>query len=92
MAKQSPPIAGWLAQTRAYTEGGDKIIIRLPNEFYKLQLSGDNAKRVLFSAIGAELGKNVRECDVVFEVKVAQESGPDETIFDEIDAVNASDN
>lgn len=92
VAKQSPPIAGWLAQTRAYTEDGDKIIIRLPNEFYKLQLSGDNAKRVLFSAIGAELGKNVRECDVVFEVKVAQESGPDETIFDEIDAVNASDN
>lgn len=92
VAKQSPPTAGWLAQTRAYTEGADKIIVRLPNEFFKIQLSNDNAKRIMFSAIGAELGRNIRECDVVFEVKAVQQSGPDETIFDEIDAVNASDN
>lgn len=89
VAKQSPPTAGWLAQTRAYTEGGDKIVIRLPHEFFKVQLSSENAKRILFSAIGAELGRNIRECDVAFEVKATQDSGPDETIFDEIDAVNS---
>ena len=87
VAKQSPPTAGWLAQTRAYTEG-DKIIIRLPNEFFKIQLSNENAKGILFSAICAELGKNIRECDVVFEVKETKDSSPDETIFDEIDAAN----
>lgn len=87
VAKQSPPTAGWLAQTRAYTEG-DKIIIRLPNEFFKIQLSNENAKGILFSAICAEIGKNICECDVVFEVKETKDSGPDETIFDEIDAAN----
>ena len=88
VAKQSPPTAGWLAQTRAYTEGGDKIVVRLPNEFFKIQLSSENAKSILFSAIGAELGRNVCECDVTFEVKAAKDCGPDETIFDEIDAAN----
>ena len=88
VAKQSPPIAGWLAQSRAYTEGGDKIIVRLPNEFFKIQLNNENAKRILFGAINAEIGRNVRECDVTFEVKATKDSGPDETIFDEIDAAN----
>ena len=88
VAKQSPPTAGWLAQTRAYTEGGDKIVVRLPHEFFKIQLSNENAKGILLSAICAELGRNVCECDVTFEVKASKDCGPDETIFDEIDAAN----
>ncbi|MBQ9080666.1 MAG: DNA polymerase III subunit gamma/tau [Clostridia bacterium] len=92
VARENQPVAALLAGTRAYIDGDDKIIVRFPNPFVQGMITNDSAKKdIVLNAIRAEISQNIRECDVLYEVKLVASNTPDDAIFDEIDAINNTD-
>ena len=59
------------------------------NPFALAQIQREGADGVIREALAAELGRPLRESDLIIEVKQVQSDGPDDSIFDEIDQLNA---
>ena len=82
---QKPFWSALLSGSRAYLDPDGRVILRLASDFMLAQLKRENADAVIREALSAELGKSLRESEVVLEVKPQESSRPDETIFDEIE-------
>ena len=88
VAKQKPFWAALLSGSRAYTDPDGRVILRLASDFMLAQLKRENADAVIREALSAELGRGLRESEVVLEVKPQESDRPDEAIFDEIEKYN----
>ncbi len=89
VAKQKPFWSALLSGSRAYTDPDGRVILRLASDFMLAQLKRENADAVIREALSAELGRSLRESEVVLEVKPQESDRPDETIFDEIEQLNS---
>jgi len=89
VAKQKPFWSALLSGSRAYTDPDGRVILRLASDFMLAQLKRENADTVIREALSAELGRGLRESEVVLEVKPQESSRPDEAIFDEIEQLNS---
>ena len=92
VAKQKPFFAALLVGSRAYIDPDGRVLLRLGNPFALAQIQRESADGVIREALSAELGRQLRESELIFEVKPAQSEGPDDSIFDEIDQLNAEQN
>ena len=86
---QKPFFAALLVGSRAYIDPQDRVLLRLGNPFALAQIQREGADGVIREALAAELGRPLRESDLIIEVKPVQSDGPDDSIFDEIDQLNA---
>ena len=89
VGKQKPFFAALLVGSRAYIDPQDRVLLRLGNPFALAQIQREGADGVIREALAAELGRPLRESDLIIEVKQVQSDGPDDSIFDEIDQLNA---
>ena len=89
VGKQKPFFAALLVGSRAYIDPQDRVLLRLGNPFALAQIQREGADGVIREALSAELGRPLRESDLIIEVKQVQSDGPDDSIFDEIDQLNA---
>ena len=89
VGKQKPFFAALLVGSRAYIDPQDRVLLRLGNPFALTQIQREGADGVIREALAAELGRPLRESDLIIEVKQVQSDGPDDSIFDEIDQLNA---
>lgn len=89
VGKQKPFFAALLVGSRAYIDPQDRVLLRLGNPFALTQIQREGADGAIREALAAELGRPLRESDLIIEVKPVQSDGPDDSIFDEIDQLNA---
>lgn len=89
VGKQKPFFAALLVGSRAYIDPQDRVLLRLGNPFALAQIQREGADGAIREALAAELGRPLRESDLIIEVKQVQSDGPDDSIFDEIDQLNA---
>lgn len=90
ISRTSQPLAALLSGSRAYVSADDgRVIIRFENEFAMSMIERGPGKETIRMAVSSELGRELREGDMVCEV-VPKNRMPreDESIFDELENNN----
>jgi hypothetical protein len=82
VTKQSGMAASFLKTAACYTEGESTVIVRFDNDFALMMIDRGDAKDILRGALSVCLQREVREKDLVCEVKpqAAEASALDEII------------
>ena len=89
ISRTSQPLAALLNGSRAYLDPDGKVIIRFENSFAIFMIERDKSKDIIRSTLISELGRDLRESDIIFEEQPKEKpAADDETIFDELEKNN----
>lgn len=90
VSRSRQSLAALLTGSKAYIDPDGRVLLRFENQFSIFMIERENAKDILRTALSAELGRELRESDVVYEVTAdkTRNGSENETIFDEIEKFN----
>lgn len=84
----SPPLAALMRNCRAYRLDNGSVVLRAGDSFTLNGLKSGSNLSAIRQALEQELQCVLRENELTVEPEPQGKSGPDETIFDELDALN----
>jgi hypothetical protein len=86
VTRQSGMAASFLKTAQAYTEGESRVIVRFDNDFALMMIDKGDAKDILRGALSVCLQREVKEKDLVCEVKPrANEASALDEIIEELE-------
>ncbi len=89
LSKTKQSLAALLAGSRAYVDPEGKILLRFENQFSLFMIEREGAKDLIRAALSAEIGRQIREADLIYEVVSSGGRGEDGgEIFDDIEEIN----
>ncbi len=91
VSRDKQALSAVLIGCRAYSLDNGGVVIRCFNPFAKGMLDQAESKRVIREALAGELGRRLGEQELTVELVAQSDGAPDETIFDELDALNGAD-
>ena len=86
IGRDNPMLGAWLVDVRAYLTEEGRPLLQMPNEFALQMVEGNDGRRLLARAIGAELQREVPEKDLIFEVSSGKDGQKDVLLDDLIEA------
>ena len=82
LSRENAMIASFLSEVRAYLDEQKRVVLILPNAFAEMMLEKDSNRDALRGALSAELSREIRDRDLLFEV--ASPAHRNDTVIDDI--------
>ena len=82
LSRENAMIASFLGEVRAYLDEQKRVVLILPNSFAEMMLEDGSNRDALRAALSAELSREIRDRDLIFEV--ASPAHQHDTVIDDI--------
>ncbi len=86
IGRDNPLLGAWLREVRACLTEQGRPLLQMPSDFALTMVEQNDGRRLLARAIGAELQREVREQDILFEVTTEKDRQTDVLLDDLIEA------